>query len=185
MLATKSFLSFFRKNEANKKPAFSRELAACFRPSPSPFPAESSALFESESARQRRSTVCPVLAQAEEFRYVPRSSADASPPQPRPLLLGPCWVRTLRVLAEAPPGDVAHLLQELLPNPFRVSLPAAKIHERLGSSCKAFLAGFKIATLRRNSNAQVRKNLSTQAGPWENGLAVTGTMAGHTEQVRV
>lgn len=86
-----------------------------------------------------------------------------SPPRPGPSHKRPSKARTLRVLAEAPPRDVAHLLQELLPDSLCVSLPAAKIHERLGSSCKAFLAGFKIATLQSNSRAQVVENLSKQA----------------------
>lgn len=80
---------------------------------------------------------------------------------------------TLRVLPEASSRDIAHLLKKLLSNSFCVSFPAAKIHERLGSSCKTFLAGFKIAALKRRRKIKRRKNLRKKAwlmGTW---LAVT------------
>lgn len=93
--------------------------------------------------------------QAAGFKYCEKRKSKALPrqllflPPRRPPPTAGRWRPTLCILPEAPARDVAHLLKKLLSNAFCVSFPAAKIHERLGSSCKAFLAGFKIATLSR------------------------------------
>ena len=70
---------------------------------------------------------------------------------------------TLSILPQAPSRDVAHFLKKLLSDSFCVSFPAAEIHERLGSSCKTFLAGLKIATLK--TKKEKPKQASLAVGP--------------------
>lgn len=91
----------------------------------------------------------------EEANHAPAAlPASAWPPSCETVEWG---YHTLCVLPEASSRDIAHLLKKLLSNSFCVSFPAAKIHERLGSSCKTFLAGFKIATLKRGRKIKRRK----------------------------
>lgn len=77
---------------------------------------------------------------------------------------------TLRILPETSSRDVTHLLEKLLPNSLRVSLPAAKIHERFCPPYKAFLTRLEITTLwktnKQTSKSHILKHRNNHA--WDN-----------------